>query len=186
MIKVPENKNNDKYNLSDKLTDGNDSEVTAAAHGTRVAFQQNESFPPAERRNYKDSVFVDLFYTDETAGENLLSLYNTLYDDSLTDVHALKGVRLENVLYMPFANDIAFTVESKKIILGEHQSTLNRNMPLRCLLYVAREYEQLVPARKRFRTKAAQIPTPSFIIFVTIQQSIISRQISASSLFVSC
>ena len=110
-------------------------------------------------------MFVDLFYTDENAGKNLLSLYNALYDDSLTDIHALKGVRLENVLYMPFANDIAFTVESKKIILGEHQSTLNRNMPLRCLLYVAREYEQLVPVRRRFRTKAAQIPTPYFIIF---------------------
>ena len=133
--------------------------------GTDVFSQQKGSFQHAERRNYKDSVFVDLFYTDETAGENLLSLYNALYDDTLTDIHALKGVRLENVLYMPFANDIAFTVESKKIILGEHQSTLNRNMPLRCLLYVAREYEQLVPVRKRFRTKAAQIPTPSFIIF---------------------
>ncbi|MCI6732531.1 MAG: Rpn family recombination-promoting nuclease/putative transposase [Lachnospiraceae bacterium] len=163
MKKVPENKNNDKYNISDNLTNGND--FGAAAPGSDVLFQQNASFPPAERRNYKDSVFVDLFYTDQNAGENLLSLYNALYDDSLTDVHALKGVRLENVLYMPFANDIAFTVESKKIILGEHQSTLNRNMPLRCLLYVAREYEQLIPVRRRFRTKAAQIPTPYFIIF---------------------
>ena len=116
MKKVPENKNNDNYNISDNLTDGCNSE--AAAAGTDGFFQSNGSFPPAERRNYKDSVFVDLFYTDESAGENLLSLYNALYDDSLTDIHALKGVRLENVLYMPFANDIAFTVESKKIILG--------------------------------------------------------------------
>ena len=161
MTEVPENKN--KYIISDNLTDGNESAITDSLDG--AASLQDRSFLHKERRNYKDSVFVDLFYTDEKAGENLLSLYNALYDDSLTDIHALKGVRLENVLYMPFANDIAFTVESKKIILGEHQSTLNRNMPLRCLLYVAREYEQLVPVRKRFRTKAAQIPTPSFIIF---------------------
>ena len=161
MIKIPENSN--EYNVSDNLTDGNDSETTAP--GIDVFFQQKGSSQHGERRNYKDSVFVDLFYTDQNAGENLLSLYNALYDDVLTDIHALKGVRLENVLYMPFANDIAFTVESKKIILGEHQSTLNRNMPLRCLLYVAREYEQLVPVRKRFRTNAAQIPTPYFIIF---------------------
>ncbi|MGN0267394.1 MAG: hypothetical protein ACI4D7_06935, partial [Lachnospiraceae bacterium] len=161
MTEVPEN--NNEYNVSDNLTDGNDFE--AIAPGTDVFSQTKGSFQHEERRNYKDSVFVDLFYTDQTAGENLLSLYNALYDDSLTDIHALKGVRLENVLYMPFANDIAFTVESKKIILGEHQSTLNRNMPLRCLLYVAREYEQLIPVRRRFRTKAAQIPTPYFIIF---------------------
>ena len=154
---------NNKYNLSENLTDGNNFGTTDVDAG--AAFQQKGSFLHEERRNYKDSVFVDLFYTDEKAGENLLSLYNALYDDTLTDIHALKGVRLENVLYMPFANDIAFTVESKKIILGEHQSTLNRNMPLRCLLYVAREYEQLIPVRKRFRTKAAQIPTPFFIIF---------------------
>ena len=152
MAEVPENKN--KYNISDNLTGGNRIDVFS---------QQKGNFQHEERRNYKDSVFVDLFYTDQNAGENLLSLYNALYDDSLTDIHALKGVRLENVLYMPFANDIAFTVESKKIILGEHQSTLNRNMPLRCLLYVAREYEQLVPVRKRFRTNAAQIPTPYFL-----------------------
>ena len=30
---------------------------------------------------------------------------------------------------------------------------------------MAREYEQLIPVRKRIRTKAAQIPTPYFIIF---------------------
>ena len=159
-------RNNNNYDISDNLTDGNDSEATIP--GTDILSQQKGNFQHGEKRNYKDSVFVDLFYTDENAGMNLLSLYNALYDDSLTDIHALKGVRLENILYMPFANDIAFTVESKKIILGEHQSTLNRNMPLRCLLYVAREYEQLIPVRRRFRTKAAQIPTPFFIIFVTI------------------
>ena len=104
MKKIPENKSNDKSNISDNLTNWYNSE--AEASGTNVFFQSNGSFPPAERRNYKDSVFVDLFYTDESAGENLLSLYNALYDDSLTDIHALKGVRLENVLYMPFANAI--------------------------------------------------------------------------------
>ena len=65
MKKVPENKNNDKYDISDNLTDGNDSEVTAP--GIDVFFQQKGSFPHGERRNYKDSVFVDLFYTDKNA-----------------------------------------------------------------------------------------------------------------------
>ena len=161
MTEVPAN--NQKNNVSNNLTNETNAENVTLC--TDAFSQQKGSIQHEERRNYKDSVFVDLFYTDKNAGNNLLSLYNALYDDSLTDTHALKGVRLENVLYMPFANDIAFTVESKKIILGEHQSTLNRNMPLRCLLYVAREYEQLIPVRKRFRTKAAQIPTPYFIIF---------------------
>ena len=38
-----------------------------------------------ENTQHKDSLFVDLFYSDETARENLLSLYNALYGTSLTD-----------------------------------------------------------------------------------------------------
>lgn len=33
-----------------------------------------------ENREHKDSVFIDLFHTDETARANLLELYNALYD----------------------------------------------------------------------------------------------------------
>ena len=113
MIKVPENKNNDKYNLSDNLTDGNNS--GAAAPGTDVFFQQKGSFQHAARRNYKDSVFVDLFYTDETAGENLLSLYNALYDDSLTDIHALKGVRLEMYCICPLQTILLLRLNQKRL-----------------------------------------------------------------------
>lgn len=36
-----------------------------------------------ENREHKDSVFVDLFYNDETADINLLSLYNALHDTEL-------------------------------------------------------------------------------------------------------
>ena len=35
------------------------------------------------RRNYKDSVFVDLFAHDITAKENFISLYNALHGTNL-------------------------------------------------------------------------------------------------------
>lgn len=38
-----------------------------------------------ENREYKDSLFVDLFYSDETAKKNLLSLYNALHGTDLKD-----------------------------------------------------------------------------------------------------
>ena len=38
-----------------------------------------------ENREHKDSVFVDLFYEDETAKKNLLSLYNALHDTEYQD-----------------------------------------------------------------------------------------------------
>lgn len=36
-----------------------------------------------ENREYKNSMFVDLFYEDESAEENDISLYNALHDKPL-------------------------------------------------------------------------------------------------------
>ena len=53
-------------------------------------------------------------------------------------------ITLEDILFMNQKNDICFTIDNKFILLLEHQSTINNNMPLRCLLYIAREYEKLI------------------------------------------
>lgn len=51
------------------------------------------------------------------------------------------------------------------LVFGEHQSTVNPNMPLRCLLYVGRAYEQLIDKKARYRTTLVKIPTPEFYTF---------------------
>lgn len=38
-----------------------------------------------ENRKYKNSVFVDLFYEDESAEENDIALYNALHDEPLPE-----------------------------------------------------------------------------------------------------
>ena len=53
-----------------------------------------------DNRNYKDSVFVDLFSTDEKAKERFLSLYNALHGTQLHDVTLLENIKLEQVMYM--------------------------------------------------------------------------------------
>ena len=83
----------------------------------------------APNRKYKDSVFVDLFSEDEKAKENFLSLYNALHGTKLTAVGKLKNIRLEQVLYMAFYNDVSYLVDNRIIVLAEHQSTINPNMP---------------------------------------------------------
>ena len=118
-----------------------------------------------ENREHKDSVFVDLFYEDETAEENLLSLYNALHDTNYQNVKNIHKIRVENVLYKNFKNDISFEVEQKVIVFGEHQSTVNKNMPLRCLMYAGRAYEQLVDSEDRYRTALVKIPAPEFYTF---------------------
>ena len=118
-----------------------------------------------ENREHKDSLFVDLFYEDESAKKNLLSLYNALHDTAYQDESIIRKVRVGDVLYKNFKNDISFEVEGRVLVLGEHQSTVNPNMPLRCLMYVGRAYEQLVEKKARYRTTQVKIPTPEFYTF---------------------
>ncbi|WP_288175837.1 Rpn family recombination-promoting nuclease/putative transposase [Sporofaciens musculi] len=118
-----------------------------------------------ENREHKDSVFVDLFYQDETAKKNLLSLYNALHDTEYEDENLVRKVKIDDVLYKNFKNDISFEVNGQVLVFGEHQSTVNMNMCLRCLMYVGRAYEQLVDRKARYRTTLVKIPTPEFYTF---------------------
>jgi len=119
----------------------------------------------SDNRNYKDSVFVDLFSTDEKAKERFLSLYNALHGSQLHDVALLENIKLEQVMYMSLANDVSYLVENKIIVLAEHQSTINPNMPLRCLEYVSRLYEKLFESKEKYSRKLLHIPTPEFYVF---------------------
>ncbi len=119
----------------------------------------------SENKKYKDSVFADLFYSDKNAAKNLLDLYNALYGTSYTDPETVEKIRLEDVIFMNFKNDVAALMNRKRLFLSEHQSTINENMPLRMLVYVAREYEKIVPSRMKFHEKCIKIPTPGFVTF---------------------
>lgn len=54
-------------------------------------------------RQYKDSVFVDLFAHDISAKDNFLALYNALHNTHYTrsETH-IENIQLEKVLYMNF------------------------------------------------------------------------------------
>ena len=80
-------------------------------------------------RRYKDSVFVDLFSEDEKAKKNFLSLYNALHNNHLPLSCPVENIRLDNIMYMNIINDVSCLVDNKIIVLAEHQSTINENMP---------------------------------------------------------
>ena len=105
-------------------------------------------------RKYKDSVFTDLFGSDKTGKENFLALYNALSgnDFQLKEVSLERKV-IEQSLYKTFNNDVSWEINDKLIVLVEHQSTVNGNMPFRCLEYVTRIYEGIVPVKKRYAEK---------------------------------
>ena len=116
-------------------------------------------------RRYKDSVFVDLFGEDKSAKANFLALYNAIHGTHLDARTELKRLRLEQVMYMTFYNDVARLVDDRIIVLIEHQSTVNANMPLRFLQYVARLYEQIQEPKAKYYRTLQKIPTPEFYVF---------------------
>ena len=116
-------------------------------------------------RRYKDSVFVDFFGEDKNAKANFLSLYNALHGTKLDTSTELEPLRLEQVMYMAFRNDVACLIDGKIIVLIEHQSTINANMPLRFLQYAARLYERIENPRDRYLRRLKKIPTPEFYVF---------------------
>ena len=119
----------------------------------------------SENRKVKDSVFVDLFGKDESAPQNFLSLYNALHGTHLTlENTELKPEMLDSVMYMSYANDVAMQINGRIVVLIEHQSTINNNMPLRLLDYVTRIYDRIIPSRDKFKRLQIKIPRPEFYV----------------------
>ena len=118
-----------------------------------------------ENKQLKSSVFADLFQECPEAKENALSLFNALEGTNYTDPSIINHFRIEDTIYKDSKNDVSFTVDNRMIVLMEHQSTINANMPLRCLIYVGRLYEKIIPAKSRYKEYLVQIPTPEFFVF---------------------
>ena len=116
-------------------------------------------------RNYKDSLFVDLFARCPEAKENFLSLYNALHGTDLKFCETkIEPIMLEKTIYTGRYNDVSMLINNRLIVLIEQQSTVNENMPLRFLEYISRLYEKLVPLEKRYKEKMIKIPKPEFYV----------------------
>ena len=112
------------------------------------------------QRNFKDTVFHMLFKEKK----NLLNLYNALNRTTYTNTDDLEITTLENAVYMNYKNDISFVFDFE-LMLYEHQSTYNPNMPLRDLLYVSSVLHNRVKNENLYSKKLIKIPTPQFVVF---------------------
>ena len=136
-------------------------------------------------RKYKDSVFTDLFGSDKTGKENFLALYNALSGNvfKLEEVSLERKV-IERSLYKTFNNDVSWEINGKLIVLVEHQSTVNENMPFRCLEYVTRIYEGIVPIKERYAEKVYKIPNPDFyVVYIGKKELPLEQDLRLSNAF---
>lgn len=112
------------------------------------------------QRNYKDTMFRMIFKEKE----NLLSLYNALNKTAYTDVAGLEVTTLENAVYMNYKNDVSFVFDFE-LMLYEHQSTVNPNMPLRDLIYVTKVLQERTRDEDLYSSTLVKIPAPRFVVF---------------------
>jgi hypothetical protein len=109
---------------------------------------------------YKASVFSLLFGNAETLRE----LYGAITGEQIpTDVPITINT-LEDVLFMERINDLSFSIGDRIVVLIEHQSTINPNMPLRLLMYIVRVYEKITGSKNIYSTRRIAIPRPEFIV----------------------
>ena len=114
------------------------------------------------RSKHKDLLFQRVFADKR----DMLDLYNALNGTNYTDIDALSIVTLEDAIYMSIKNDLSFIVAST-LNLYEHQSTINPNMPLRGLVYLAKEYRTYYDNSDQsiYSRKLIKLPRPQYIIF---------------------
>ena len=131
---------------------------------------QNKRKPKKRRGNkakiyhkVKDRLFRFLFEKDKGA---LLQLYNALNGTDYQDITGMEIVTNESAIYVTMNNDVAF-IFAGILSLYEHQSTMNQNMPVRFLLYLAEEYQKVIEKAEisLYGTRRIMLPAPKCIVF---------------------
>jgi len=113
------------------------------------------------KKNYKDSTFRKLFNDKE----RIIELYNALSNSNYGNDTNVEVITLDNAIMGDRKNDLAFIIEGKFIVLIEHQSSINPNMPLRTLIYLAKEYEREYFGKDIYSKTKISLPTPEIYVF---------------------
>lgn len=126
-------------------------------------------------REYKDTLFRKIFGSEENR-KYLLSLYNSINHSDYQSPEELEILTMEDVLYVSMKNDVAFLLDSE-INLYEHQSTINRNMPVRGFLYAAKLMQDWMAKHHQnlYQKKQIKLPTPKYVVFYNGQEPMEDR-----------
>jgi hypothetical protein len=109
---------------------------------------------------YKDSVFSFLFSDPDLLRE----LYCALEGVDLPPDTPITINTLRDVLFKDRINGVSFEIGGKLVVLIERQSTINPNMALRLLLYIARVYEKVVGDKNVYASSPIPLPRPEFFV----------------------
>lgn len=117
----------------------------------------------AKGRQYQDTVFRA--YMNDV--DRLRDVAGALHGRTYASVERVRIVTLDGTFLSQMKNDISFLLAGRHLVFMEHQSTLNQNMPLRCLYYICEQLRQYIPAKSLYQNKQIPLPRPEFHVFYT-------------------
>ncbi len=114
-------------------------------------------------QKYRDS-FFRFYFLDKV---RLLSLCNALTGEDSDNPEEIKINTLEETFFSKRKNDISCEYRGRQLILIEHQTTLNENMPLRFLLYYVKLLDKIYEKEfsgKLYAQKSIKLLRPEFYV----------------------
>ena len=114
-------------------------------------------------KKYKDGLFRD-YFSDKN---RLLDLCNALLQTDGKNPDEIVVNTLDGVFFGNLKNDLSCVYKNNFLVMIEHQSTPNENMPLRMLFYVAELLKQHIEPFKEkiYQLNQIDLPTPKFYLF---------------------
>ena len=118
-------------------------------------------------RKYKDRVFNSIFGNPEHK-DWTLSLYNAVNNSHYTNPDDIQFNTVDNALFLGIHNDVSFMfIILFELNLWEHQSTPNRNLPMRFLRHLVQLYDKYIAVSKYnvFSSTLQPLPRPRCVCF---------------------
>ena len=126
------------------------------------------------RRNHKDSTFC-LLYTEPARA---IELYNAVTGENLPPDTELTYTTLANALYIDRNNDLGFVIQKRHLVMSECQSTINWNIPMRCLGYVSRSLENLAGKEGLYGSKLVKFRREGKTLYYSLADEHVFRILS--------
>lgn len=133
-------------------------------------------------KKYKDGLFRD-YFSDKN---RLLELCNALLQTDGKNPDEINVNTLNGVFFGKVKNDLSCVYKNNFMVIIEHQSTPNENMPLRMLFYVSELLKQYIePFREKiYQLKQIELPTPKIYVFYNgREKDLEQRQMKLSTAF---
>ena len=96
--------------------------------------------------------------------DRLPEIYEALLEGKVTSAD-IRLATIDETLFYGIKNDVSFIVKNQHVFLTEHQSTINKNMPLRLFMYLAEIYRRYVDEDAIYKRELIQLPAPKFYVF---------------------